>query len=175
MDWKKVCTNNLKTLAIHAGVAPISFIVMLVLLVIFELLGLALLAAVIGIVVFAAVYAYAAYRFLAPLAKGAALSFLLLPVLLAAIPLTVAFFQFCLSAGIWFGAHFDRGVAHSVAAMTNLSSLTLVTAVYELFVTPDIYTDWQPPALLVIAAFIPSILMYFGLRLKMRSSLKGES
>ena len=178
LKWGIVAKNNAVALALHVAISTVYFFAVVSLIIAFEVFGqdtgaVVAIIAIVGFLLAAGTYLFVGFRFLSSSTRGNLLSVAVLPILLGAVPLLVGFFQFDLLSGIWLGGHFDNGVAHSLAAMINAPSVFTMSSLYSFITNPDPYTNWEPPSLLIIASFIPSLLMYVGLRLKLSREAKA--
>ena len=174
--WRTIVRNNLVSLLLHGAVTVVYFIFVVAIAIVLQEINAvdaALNFAVFGSFLLAVViYALCGFKYLIPLSRGNLLSLLLLPVLLAVLPLAVGYFMFCISGGIIFTGFFDNGAAHSLGAMINAPAVWSITPLFGYFMTVDPYTAWEPPAIQIVAAIVPSICMYAGIRLQM--GRKGE-
>ena len=159
---KTIVRNNLMTIMAHVATSSAFFVVAIMFLLpwlgdLFARATASVVAVVVGCLMAAVLYVLFSFYLLRPVEKGNVLSVVLLPVLIIAVSLVAELFA-----------------VPAVVDWVNAPALFLVTPLYAMFTNLDPYAA-EPLYLIVIAALIPSVLMYIGLWLGAIKQKREES
>jgi len=172
--WRTMLGNNLMSILLHTAISLAYLVIVLMLTSIPEMMGAdAIVTAIIiiGFVLAAGGYVIFSSHYLRPVARGNILSVASLPIGLIAVPIAAGFLS---SNAIWFDGGFDHEMASNLVAFTNSPAAFTAGGLYSLVASPIEPHSRTPFSLLIIAAFIPSLLMYVGMRLKLSRETKAR-